>query len=322
MIQIAIALLVFLVVSLGAFAVLSLLDQRKSQARVLRDRLSATQKPPETVKAEVALLRDEMMSRIPAFDTLLRRSERVTVLQEMLTQGDVDVRAGNFLLFCMASAIVFGLAFMVAGGSLMFGWAGLVLGFFIPYAYASHRRAKRFQRFEEKFPEAIDTLARAVRAGHAFTTALEMIANEISEPVAGEFRQIFEEQKFGLPVRDALINLAERIPLVDVKFFVTAVMLQRETGGNLAEILDNLSYVIRERFKILRQVRVHTAQGRLTMVLLMALPPTMVVVMLVLNPEFIRPLFTDPLGHILIVGGIVLQTVGYFFIRRIIRIQV
>ncbi len=320
--QIAIALLVFLVVSLGAFAVLSLLDQRKSQARVLRDRLSATQKPAESVQADVALLRDEMMSRIPAFDTLLRRSERVTVLQEMLSQGDVNVRAGNFLIFCLLAAVLFGFVFMVAGGSVLFGWAGLVLGFFIPYAYASHRRAKRFQRFEEKFPEAIDTLARAVRAGHAFTTALEMIANEISEPVAGEFRQLFEEQKFGLPVRDALLNLAARIPLVDVKFFVTAVMLQRETGGNLAEILDNLSYVIRERFKILRQVRVHTAQGRLTMVLLMALPPTIVVAMLTLNPSFIRPLFTDPLGHILIVAGIVLQTVGYFFIRRIIRIQV
>lgn len=320
--QIAIALLVFLVVSLGAFAVLSLLDQRKSQARVLRDRLSATQKPAESIQPDVALLRDEMMSRIPAFDTLLRRSERVTILQEMLSQGDVNVRAGNFLIFCLISAVLFGLVFMVAGRGLLFGWAGLVLGFFIPYAYASHRRAKRFQRFEEKFPEAIDTLARAVRAGHAFTTALEMIANEISEPVAGEFRQLFEEQKFGLPVRDALLNLADRIPLVDVKFFVTAVMLQRETGGNLAEILDNLSYVIRERFKILRQVRVHTAQGRLTMVLLMALPPTIVVVMLVLNPGFIMPLFTDPMGHFLIVGGIVLQTLGYFFIRRIIRIQV
>ncbi len=319
--QIAIALLVFLVVTLGAFAVLSLLDQRKSQARVLRDRLSATQKPTEA-PVDVALLRDEMMSRIPAFDTLLRRSERISALQEMLSQGDVNVRAGNFLIFCLLAAVVFGVAFMIVGGSVLFGWAGLVLGFFIPYAYASHRRAKRFQRFEEKFPEAIDTLARAVRAGHAFTTALEMIANEISEPVAGEFRQLFEEQKFGLPVRDALLNLADRIPLVDVKFFVTAVMLQRETGGNLAEILDNLSYVIRERFKILRQVRVHTAQGRLTMVLLMALPPTIVVVMLTLNPGFIRPLFTDPLGHVLIVAGIVLQTVGYFFIRRIIRIQV
>jgi len=177
------------------------------------------------------------------------------------------------------------------------------------------------RNIEEKFPEAIDTLARAVRAGHAFTTALEMIANEVAEPVAGEFRQLYEEQKFGLPVRDALINLAERLPLVDVKFFVTAVMLQRETGGNLAEILDNLSYVIRERFKILRQVRVHTAQGRLTMVLLMALPPTIVVIMQILNPGFIRPLFADPIGHALIVGGITLQTLGYFVIRRIIRIS-
>lgn len=319
--QIAIALLVFLVVTLGAFAVLSLFDQRKSRARTLRDRLSATQKPDEA-PVDVALLRDEMLSRIPAFDTLLRRSERVTILQKMLTQGEVNVRAGNFLLFCLVSSVVFGLGFMVAGGKPLFGWAGLVLGFFIPYAYASHRRAKRFQRFEEKFPEAIDTLARAVRAGHAFTTALELIASEVSEPVAGEFRQLFEEQKFGLPVRDALLNLAERIPLVDVKFFVTAVMLQRETGGNLAEILDNLSYVIRERFKILRQVRVHTAQGRLTMVLLMALPPTIVVVMLVMNPGFIQPLFTDPMGHGLIVGGITLQTLGYFVIRKIIRIQV
>jgi tight adherence protein B len=320
--QIAIALLVFVVVSLAAFAGLSLLDQRSSQARILRDRLSATQKPSEPAIPEVALLRDEMLSRIPAFDTLLRRSERVSLLQKMLGQGEVNVRAGNFLMLCALAAVVFGLVFMVAGGSVLFGWAGAVLGFFIPYAYASHRRAKRFQRFEEKFPEAIDTLARAVRAGHAFTTALEMIANEVSEPVAGEFRQLFEEQKFGLPVRDALVNLADRIPLVDIKFFVTAVMLQRETGGNLAEILDNLSYVIRERFKILRQVRVHTAQGRLTMVLLMALPPTIVVIMLTLNPSFIQPLFTDPLGHALIVAGITLQTVGYFFIRRIIRIQV
>jgi tight adherence protein B len=317
----AIAFMVFVVVTLGVFALLSLLDQRQSQARTLRDRLSATQKPDEA-PVDVALLRDEMMSRIPAFDTLLRRSERVTILQKMLTQGEVNVRAGNFLLFCVLSSVVFGLVFMVAGGKTFFGWAGLILGFFIPYAYASHRRAKRFQRFEEKFPEAIDTRARAVRAGHAFTTALELIASEVSEPVAGEFRQLFEEQKFGLPVRDALINLADRIPLVDVKFFVTAVMLQRETGGNLAEILDNLSYVIRERFKILRQVRVHTAQGRLTMVLLMALPPTIVVVMLIMNPGFIQPLFTDPIGHALIVGGITLQTLGYFVIRRIIRIQV
>jgi len=320
--QVAIAVLVFVVVTVGAFAGLSLLDQRSAKARLLRDRLSESQKPAEQPLQDVALIRDEMLSRIPAFDAVLRRSERVSLLQKMLTQGDVNMRAGNFLMLCVVAAVVFAIVFFIAGGNVIFGWAGAVLGFFVPYAYASHMRARRFQRFEEKFPEAIDTLARAVRAGHAFTTALEMIANEVSEPVAGEFRQLYEEQKFGLPVRDALINLAERIPLVDVKFFVTAVMLQRETGGNLAEILDNLSYVIRERFKILRQVRVHTAQGRLTMVLLMALPPTIVVIMLTINPGFIRPLFTDPLGHALIVAGITLQTLGYFFIRRIIRIQV
>src|SRR3974377_216359 len=186
-------------------------------------------------------------------------------------------------MLCIVAALVFAVLLALASGQLIMAWAGLVLGFFVPYAYAAHMRSKRFQRFEERFPEAIDTLARAVRAGHAFTTALELIANEVSEAVAGRFRQLFEEQKFGLPVRDALLNLTDRVPLVDVKFFVTAVMLQRETGGNLGEILDNLSYVIRERFKILRQVRVHTAQGRLTMVLLMALPPVIVVVMLMLN---------------------------------------
>lgn len=320
--QIVIALLVFATVTVAVFVAMSLLDQRNARARVLRDRLSTAQKPAEQATPDLALLRDEVLSKIPAFDTFLRRSERVSLLQKMLAQGNVDVRAGNFLVLCVGSAVALAAIAFIAGGNLIFGWAGALAGFFIPYAYASHMRNKRFQKFEEKFPEAIDTLARAVRAGHAFTTALEMIANEVSEPVAGEFRQLYEEQKFGLPVRDALLNLADRVPLVDIKFFVTAVMLQRETGGNLAEILDNLSYVIRERFKILRQVRVHTAQGRLTMVLLMALPPTIVVIMLLLNPGFIQPLFADPIGHALIVGGITLQTLGYFVIRRIIRIQV
>jgi len=316
------ALVIFLAVTLAAFALISLFDERTARARTLRDRLTNADKAAEQPAPEAALLRDEMLSQIPAFDTFLRRSNRISELQKVLAQGNVNVRAGNFLILCATFAVVFGLIAFLVGKSVIFGWAGLLLGFFIPYAYASHMRSKRFQKFEEKFPEAIDTLARAVRAGHAFTTALEMIASEIAEPVASEFRQLYEEQKFGLPVRDALINLTERIPLVDVKFFVTAVMLQRETGGNLAEILDNLSYVIRERFKILRQVRVHTAQGRLTMVLLMALPPTIVAIMLTVNPGFIQPLFTDPIGHALIVGGITLQTLGYFVIRRIIRIQV
>src|SRR5271166_1725800 len=312
-----VALLVFLVVALGAFAVGSLIDQRNARARLIRDRLATVQKAPERQPdEELALLRDEQLSKIPALDSLLRRSARVSAIQDALVQAGMKYRAGNFLLLCLLCGAVCGLAAIIWSKNPAIGWAALMIGFFLPYSLVSYRRQKRFEKFEELFPEAIDTLARAVRAGHAFTTALEMIANELSEPVAGEFRQLYEEQKFGLPVRDALVNLTDRVPLVDVKFFVTAVMLQRETGGNLAEILDNLSHIIRERFKIQRQVRVHTAQGRLTMVLLMALPPTIVVLMQILNPGFIAPLFTDPLGHTLVVAGITLQTLGYFVIRK------
>ncbi len=321
--ELLIAGLVFVIVAAGIFAAVSIVDKRRERARLLRDRLAAVQKAAELEPSEeLALLRDEMLSEIPALDTLLRRSVRVSNLQTMLSQADLDIRAGNMLLLCAGAGIASAVLAYSLGGAFVFGWVGLILGTFIPYSYASYRRSKRFQKFEELFPEAIDTLARAVRAGHAFTTALELISNEVAEPIASEFRKLFEEQKFGLPVREALINLTQRVPLVDVKFFVTAVMLQRETGGNLAEILDNLSYVIRERFKIMRQVRVFTAQGRMTMMLLMALPPVIVSAMLMVSPNFIRPLFSDPLGHIAVVGGIALQTVGYFWIRRVIRIQV
>jgi tight adherence protein B len=318
-----ITVIVFAVVAGSVFMIGSVLDQRSARARLLRDRLAAVQKAAEREPSEeLALLRDEMLSEIPALDKMLRRSESISDFQALLTQAGIETRAGNMLLLSVVAAVVAGAIALLVGRAVIFGWAGMVVGAILPYAYASYRRGKRFQKFEELFPEAIDTLARAVRAGHAFTTALELIANEVAEPVSSEIRKLFEEQKFGMPVRDALVNLAERVPLVDVKFFVTAVMLQRETGGNLAEILDNLSYMIRERFKIQRQVRVFTAQGRLTMLLLMAMPPVVVVVMLVMSPSFIRPLFDDPLGHTAIVIAITLQTVGYFVIRKIIRIQV
>jgi len=318
------AFMVFLVVALGVFALGSLLDQRNERARLIKERLATVQKAPERApEEELALLRDEQLSQIPALDSLLRRSERISAIQKMLAQAGMSLRAGNFLGLSVISAVAAAIvAFVLTRNNPAVAWAALFIGFLLPYSYASFRRNKRFEKFEELFPEAIDTLARAVRAGHAFTTALEMISNEVSEPVCSEFRKLYEEQKFGMPVRDALMNLTNRMPLVDVKFFVTAVMLQRETGGNLAEILDNLSYVIRERFKIQRQVRVYTAQGRLTMALLMGMPPVIVTTMLVLNPAFIRPLFSDPIGHTLLVAGITLQTIGYFVIRKIIRIQV
>jgi tight adherence protein B len=318
-----ITFLVFIVVALATFAVASLVDQRRAQARLIKERLASVQKAPERAPdEELALLRDEQLSEIPALDSLLRRSARVSAIQDALLQAGMKFRAGNFLVLCLLCGAVAGTGALIWSKNPAIAWAALIIGAFLPYATVSYRRQKRFEKIEELFPEAIDTLARAVRAGHAFTTALEMICNECPEPLAGEFRQLYEEQKFGMPVRDALMNLTERVPLVDVKFFVTAVMLQRETGGNLAEILDNLSYVIRERFKIQRQVRVHTAQGRLTMALLMAMPPVVVAVLAVFSPDFVHPLFYDPIGHSLLVASISLQTIGYFVIRKIIKIQV
>jgi tight adherence protein B len=318
-----IAILVFFFVALAAFVVGSLIDERNARARLIKERLATVQKAPERDPNEVlALLRDEQLSRIPALDSLLRRSDRVSAIQDALVQAGMKFRAGNFLLLCAMCGVGAGLFATLYTRNPAIGWAALVIGGFLPYSFVSYRRQKRFEKFEELFPEAIDTLARAVRAGHAFTTALEMISDEVAEPLSSEFRKLYEEQKFGMPVRDALMNLTERVPLVDVKFFVTAVMLQRETGGNLAEILDNLSYVIRERFKIQRQVKVHTAQGRLTMLLLMGMPPTVVAILYIFSPEFVHPLFYDPIGHALLVLSIALQTVGYFVIRKIIKIQV
>ncbi|MGC2611897.1 MAG: hypothetical protein WA320_17595, partial [Candidatus Sulfotelmatobacter sp.] len=187
-----ITFLVFVVVALAAFAGLSLVDQRRAQARLIRDRLATVQKAPEREPdEELALLRDEQLSEIPALDSLLRRSARVSAIQEALLQAGMKFRAGNFLVLCLACGAVAGFAALVWSRNPAITWAALIIGAFIPYASVSYRRQKRFEKIEELFPEAIDTLARAVRAGHAFTTALEMISNETTEPLAGEFRKLF-----------------------------------------------------------------------------------------------------------------------------------
>jgi tight adherence protein B len=318
-----VSFVVFIVVAAGAFVVFGLLEQRTAQARVIKERLaSIDQAILRQPSEELVLLRDEMLSSIPTLNRLLSRSQRISRLQSWLSQGALQIRAGKFLLLACCFAVVTGAVTNVLTNTWVF--AVLAAGFAaaVPFVYAGVKRSRRFRCFEQLFPQAIDLLARAVRAGHSFNTSLELIGDELAEPVGGEFRKLFEEQKFGLPVREALLNLAERVPLVDVKFFVTSVMLQRETGGNLAEILDKLSYVIRERFKILRQVQVFTAQGRMSMRILMALPPMMVVVLGAINPALMRVLFTDPLGHVLIVAGILLQGTGYLLMRRVINIEV
>jgi tight adherence protein B len=315
--------LIFICVMIAIISMGAAFSSGSSRAQVLRERLKSEETALQQGTGRGAeLLRDELLSGIPALNKILTRWSRTSRLQLLLEQSDLKLRAGKFLLLCACSGAAVGCVVLAFTSSLALTVPSLFLGALLPLGYAVILRRKRFHKFEAMFPQAIDLLVRSSRAGHPFTTSLEMIANELSEPISGEFRRVYEEQKFGLPIREALLNFAQRVPLVDVKFFVTSLLLQRETGGNLAEILDKLSYVIRERFRIVRQVRVYTAQGRLTMMLLMAIPPGMVVFMSITNPDFMKPLFHDPMGHFFIVLGITLQTIGFFLIRRIIEIKV
>jgi tight adherence protein B len=183
------------------------------------------------------------------------------------------------------------------------------------------KRAKRLRKFEDQFPEAVDLVARALRAGHSLPTGLGMVADELAAPVGTEFRILFDEQNFGLTLPDALRNFAKRVPLLDARFFVTAVLTQREAGGNLAEVLDNLGGVIRDRFKVKRQVQVLSAHGRVTGWVLGMLPPALAVATFVINPNHLGGLLGDPLGHRMIMIGVVLQVLGVLAIRKLVDIE-
>jgi len=319
----ALIVILFVVLAIAIFAFASAFTGGDERARMLRDRLESLERvASRNPSEEVAVLRGELLSDIPAFNRVLEAWPRATAIQTTLNQADIKIRAGKFLLICAATTATAGALTMLLTNALVFAFIGALFGLLAPILYVSIKRTRRFNRFEEKFPEAIELLVRASRAGHPFTTAVELIASEAPEPVAGEFRKLFEEQKFGMPIRDAMLNLAERVPLVDVKFFVTTMMLQRESGGNLAEILEKLAYVIRERFKIRRQIKVHTAQGRLTMWILMSIPPAFVIFLSVTSPEFMKPLFFDPLGHLMILAGVIMQSIGFLLIRKIINIRV
>lgn len=242
-------------------------------------------------------------------------------LVNLLEQAESGWSVGQFLLLTLGLTAAVGLgASLVAQGSV----APLVLGAMgglLPYAQLRRRRTKRFQAFEEHFPEAIELLGRSLRAGHALLTGLEVVAQESPSPVDREFRQVFEEQRFGLPLQESLLGLADRIDTVDVRMFVTAVMIQRESGGNLAEILDSLAELIRERFKFRRQLRVHTAQGRLTGYLLAALPVLVGMALFGINRDYMIVLFTEPGGRMMLMATVFFQIVGYLWIRRIVDIE-
>jgi tight adherence protein B len=277
---------------------------------------------PESEETEDSVVRRTQEGPLPEFERFVMRTPLGSPLASLIAQSGVKTTPGALLLFSVLSATLLGVA------AVTFVRAGFVapiaaaVGAALPFGYLRRRRTVRLHQFEEQFPEALDVLSRAVRAGHAFQSALGMAAGELGSPVGPELKIAFDQQNFGLPLRDALDQLSARVPILDVKFFVTAVLIQRDSGGNLAEILDNLASVVRERFKVLRQVRVHTAHGRFTGYVLLALPASLAVALSAINPEHMAPLFREPLGHIMLGTVMVMQVVGYIWIRQVIRIEV
>lgn len=271
---------------------------------------------------ESSVVADQPKGPVPAVDDLLARTSAGSRLQRLIEQSGVKTTPGAIVLMCGIAALVVSGATQIVFRFTPALIVTIPLGASLPVLFLLRRRSSRLKAFEEQFPDALDLVARAIRSGHAFQASVGMAAEELPAPVGPEFRKVFEQQNFGLPVKDALNGLAERVPLIDVKFFVTAVAIQRDTGGNLAEILDNLAHVVRERFKILRQVRVHTAHGRITGFVLLALPAFLAVALSIINPVHMRPLFEERIGQLLIAGTIGLQVIGFFWIRRVIKIEV
>jgi tight adherence protein B len=298
-----------------------LLARARANKRI-RDRLHDVVSDPQEEGVSATILRDMELSSIPMVNRMLQGAGWARRLELLLVQADIKLRLGSFVTLML----VLGLGVALAVDMLLarpFVGAGLGIGAgLIPLAYARHKKQKRTLRFEEQFPDALDMLTSALRAGLALTAAIQVVAEEAPDPVGKEFRVLFEENRLGVDMKHAVQMLAERVDSVEARLFATALILQRETGGNLAEVLDGTAAVIRDRFRILRDVRTMTAQARLSGGILMLLPLMLAAAIIVLAPDYLRGLAKDPVGKYLIPIAGVLQVTGFLIMRRIVDIKV
>ncbi len=302
----------------GASKVPRMLEERRVHARIGE----VTRDLQEDHIHSFDLVKRKAHGAMPAVDRVLANTGAGNWIAKLIEQAGGKSGVSTVVMTSLVIGLVLGFGVSMLLQNAFGILPGFLAGASMPFLMLMRKRTVRLRRFEEQFPEALDLLSRAIKAGHAFQTAMGMVADEGAEPMGTEFRKTFEEQNYGLPLKDALNNLAIRIPSLDVRFFVTAVLIQRDTGGNLSEILDNLAYVVRERFKILRQVRVYTAHGRMTGYVLLALPAFLGVALMFINPDHMNVLFTTRPGHMLIVATVVMQTIGYFWIRKVVTIEV
>ncbi len=313
---------IFFIILITAFAVVAFVTEPSKADKLIHSRLtSLDRKSVSSGDDEMEIVREITFSTIPAFDKFLRGNRYAVGLQLLIEQCDLEWTVGRFvfssLLIVVLGAILGN--WWIAPGLL--GWApGLALGV-TPYAYLVYTRQQRLRRFSEQLPEAIDLMSRGLRAGQALAATIETVAQESEDPLRSEFRRAADEQSFGLPFRESMINLGRRVPVADLQFLVTAILVQKDTGGNLALILDKTSHVIRERVRVAGQIRIRTAQGRLTGWFLCGLPFVMFIGMNILHPGYGRILFEDPLGQKMVTYAAVLMVIGLLVIRRIVNFK-
>jgi tight adherence protein B len=316
------AILAFVAVALGTVSLVLVWETARAASR--RRAILKRLQPREGQVQEVVpgLYRHGTVTPASRLELTIAKIPRLKDAQFRLQQAGVSWSLQTYLLLTTGSSVAFGMASFMITRSAMFAIVLAALGSLLPDMFVYRRKLKKMRLFEEQFPEAIDLLGRAIRAGHPLSAGIRMVAEEAPEPVAGEFRQVFEEQRFGLPFEDALLGLSDRNALVDVRIFVTAVMIQREVGGNLAEILDKISQTVRARFTILRQLRVYTAQGRMSGYVLAVMPILVATAFFFIERPYIMMLFTEPLGRLMVLSALIMQIIGYLWIRKIVNIEI
>lgn len=271
---------------------------------------------------QISIVKQRLLAESPALQRLLLQIPRIGTLDRLLQQSGLSWSVAKLLGMTIAAFFIpFFTGTYFAQPLLIRLAAGAVVAA-LPTMYVLRAQQKRLQRIDEQLPDALDLMGRALRAGHAFPTALKMVGDEISDPLGGEFSIAFDEVNFGVAMQDALINLATRVPSTDLRYFVIAVLIQRETGGNLSELLGNISSIIRARIKLLGQVRVLSAEGRLSAWILSGLPFGAALMIQLVNPKFLEVLYTDPAGRKMIAGAITMMIFGVLVMRKIIRIRV
>jgi tight adherence protein B len=322
--MVLIPFLVFVACLLVTYA-LYLISSRKSDKKraLLNERLAeAIRSSAHSSDAEVQLAREELLSEIPWLNRSLVKFSITSRIKRMIDQADLNITVMRLVLFSAMAGVLAFLATAMVSQSYVLRLVIAFIAAILPSLHVMGKRKKRMHRFLQLLPDALDLMSRGLSAGHAFTESLQMVATEMPEPIATEFRKTYEEQNLGLSLKLALENLVHRMPLLDLRMCVTAILIQRETGGNLSELLEKVAYTIRERFRIMEDLKTLTLSSRWSAWLLCALPVLLAVYMSVMNPQYMEVMWRDPRGHRLLAIAAIMQIMGMLMVRKIMGIKI